>query len=601
MKLKVKMTLSLAVPIALGLGALIAVVGSAVSRKVTDVQLEMSKLVVEARADEVGRWLEGRLDVLRRMSFEDELRGGDPERRAAYLLSRHAALAADQENEFVVDAAGDFAASNGARGNDAERGYFKAIMGGADSYVSGGSVDKVTGEGCVFLTVPLLSRAGSREGVVGTVVNLRALTEVVSEVKVGDAFATIVDADFTVIAHPNADYVMNFSYAEPEKQGYSGLDGALDRMRRGEAGNQRFTDPSGRARFLVFAPVPGSGGWTINLSIPASQIYAPATMAVLILCAASAVLLAVLVAISAVLAGGIAAPVVLASHVADRLASGDLGLEGIDPAALEAAARQNDEAGVAARSVRDLAESLRTIVGTIVAAVGELQDGSGAISRTSQDLSRGAALQASNSEEVSSTVEEIAAAVKQSADNAASAEAIALKAAEDARSGAEAAGAAVAAMKTIADKVGVIDEIARQTNLLALNAAIEAARAGEAGKGFAVVAGEVRKLAERSQAAASEILDLSVRSVRTVETAGSAIRGFLPDVRRTADLVQEISAASREQSAGTDQIVRAMTQLDSVVQGTAASSEELASMAEEVAAQSESLRESVSFFRLGAS
>jgi len=173
-----------------------------------------------------------------------------------------------------------------------------------------------------------------------------------------------------------------------------------------------------------------------------------------------------------------------------------------------------------------------------------------------------------------------------------------VKSAADARDGGKAVEATVHAMKEIADKISIIEEIARQTNLLALNAAIEAARAGEHGKGFAVVASEVRKLAERSQKAAAEISELSSSSVEVAEKAGELLNKMVPDIQRTAELVQEISAASREQDTGADQINKAIQQLDQVIQQNASASEEMASTAEELASQAELLQTSISFFRV---
>jgi methyl-accepting chemotaxis protein len=215
------------------------------------------------------------------------------------------------------------------------------------------------------------------------------------------------------------------------------------------------------------------------------------------------------------------------------------------------------------------------------------------LSSASEEMSQGATEQAAAAEEASSSMEEMAANIKQSADNAMETEKIAANSAQDARDGGKSVEQTVAAMKEIAEKINIIEEIARQTDLLALNAAIEAARAGDHGKGFAVVASEVRKLAERSQTAAAEISKLSVASVEIAETAGHMLGKMVPDIQKTAELVQEISSASNEQNAGSEQINQALQQLDQVVQQNASASEEMASTAEELSAQSEELKATI--------
>jgi methyl-accepting chemotaxis protein len=197
-------------------------------------------------------------------------------------------------------------------------------------------------------------------------------------------------------------------------------------------------------------------------------------------------------------------------------------------------------------------------------------------------------------------MEEMGATIKQNAENAAATQSLAKKAARDAEEGGASVLKAVVAMKEIASKIGIIEEIARQTNLLALNAAIEAARAGEVGKGFAVVASEVRKLAERSQAAAGEITELSGTSVAVAERAGEVINRIVPDIAKTAELVEEIASSSREQTEGVAQINSALSQLDQVIQQNAASAEQLASMAEELSAQADAMKGALSFFSVNA-
>ena len=249
-------------------------------------------------------------------------------------------------------------------------------------------------------------------------------------------------------------------------------------------------------------------------------------------------------------------------------------------------------------ALEQMVERLSGVVADALSAADNVSSGSQELSASSEQVSQGATEQAASAEEASASMEEMAANIKQNADNAAQTEKIARQSAKDAEASGEAVTRAVGAMRTIAEKIGIVQEIARQTDLLALNAAVEAARAGEHGKGFAVVASEVRKLAERSQSAAAEISAMSGDTVKAAADAGEMLGRLVPDIRKTAELVSEISAACREQDIGAAQINEAIQQLDKVTQQNAGASEEMSATSEELAAQAEELQASIAFFKV---
>jgi methyl-accepting chemotaxis protein len=523
-------------------------------------------------------------------------RGGSAAVKAASELS--ARLEAIGESDQYKDAYGGIIVM-GANGivcssskaafigvNVADRDYFKSALGGA-TYVSQMILNKVTGDATVAISAPIVGLSDKPIGVCAVFMKTSAITDEMAKVKLGKSgYFAVVDRAGLFVLHPSKDVAFKVNISS-----MAGVEAVAKRALAGETGTQAYTY-AGARKVAGFSPV-SSIGWVVLPQMPEAEFLAAAIdirNAIILIALIASVLALVLLYL---LSRSISDPIKASVRYAGFIASGDLS-KPIHAAFLE----RSDEIGELAAAFKDMMANLTRVVGGIQSATTNVAQGSEEMSSTAQSMSQGAAEQAASGEEVSSSVEEMAATIKQNSDNALATEGIASKAAKEAEEGSKAVSDSVAAMGVIADKISIIEEIARQTNLLALNAAIEAARAGESGKGFAVVASEVRKLAERSQIAASEITGLSKTTVDLSQRAGRIIAGIVPDIRKTSELVQEIASASSEQSAGVDQIGKAMIQLDTVIQQNASASEEMASMSEELAGQAQQLSTAITFFKL---
>jgi methyl-accepting chemotaxis protein len=296
------------------------------------------------------------------------------------------------------------------------------------------------------------------------------------------------------------------------------------------------------------------------------------------------------VAFAALVTRSITRPVMRVVKVAENIADGDL--------RDEVMVTSTDEIGKLQIAMKEMSEKLADVIANVGSGADAVSSAAAQLSASSQSLSQGTSEQAAALEETSASLEEMSASISQNADNSRKVEQMASIGAKQAVGSGAAVQKLVQAMQVIVDKITIIEEIAYQTNLLSLNAAIEAARAGEHGKGFAVVASEVRKLAERSGAAAKEITGVAASSVTAAQDAGRMLAELVPSISKTAEMVQEVAAASNEQSSGVVQINKAMSQVDELTQRNASASEELSSTAEELSAQAEALQELIAFFRV---
>ena len=394
----------------------------------------------------------------------------------------------------------------------------------------------------------------------------------------------MLDSNGVTLAHPNPDLVNQNMLENPD------IAPIFQKVLSEKNGYQYYTF-GGVEKIMAYYQIP-STGWEVIFFVNMEIINAPLRALAIQYILFTIIAVVGVIILSALISNMFARRIYAVAHNLSEIPSGNLALE-IDRSLMD----KKDEIGDLAVSLDKMIKKLKNIVAEVIIGSQNVSGGSDQVSYTAQLLSQGSNEQAAVAEEVSSSIEEMSANIQHNADNSMQTDRIALKAAQDAEISGKAVKEAVNAMKDITSRISIIEEIARQTNLLALNAAIEAARAGEHGKGFAVVASEVRKLAERSQTAAGEIGELSVTTVEAATRAGEMLEDLVPDIKKTAELVQEISHASTEQSDGVEQINTAVNQLSTIIQQNASSSEELAATSEELTSNAQNLAGLISFFR----
>lgn len=485
------------------------------------------------------------------------------------------------ESLSVVNSKGDIVASSApeivGQINVTEQSAFQDALQGKNALSE--VILSATGNPVCMAAAPLKDRE-TPVGVLLGVINLAYLGQLyIDPVKVGQTgYAYMFDENGRVIVYPDKTQALKLN------------------MNDQDFGRELLETPTGvimytwegSAKLAAFQRSELTG-WTVVVAANRQEIFAPIqTMRTLSFTVAGVVIFLTVIIIL-MLVRSIVQPITKGAHFARSIAEGDL------TAIIEIT--QRDEIGMLMNALREMIAHLRDIVLNVKRAAGNVTEGSQALSLSAARMSQGATEQAAATEEASASIEQMLATIRQNADNAVQTEKIALKAAEDARTSGHAVTEAVNAMQAIAEKIAMIEIITNQTRMLSLNATIEATKAQEYGRGFAVVAGEVRALAERSQEATAEITKLVGASVAVAENAGAMLKQLVPDIQKTAELVQEISAASREQNAGAEQINRAILQLDQVTQQNAAASEEIAGMAEELSSQARQLQKTMASFK----
>lgn len=433
-----------------------------------------------------------------------------------------------------------------------------------------------------FAVAKAIPSQGRPLGAIGLAVRLNGITQTLDSYHFGETgYMLLVQKDGTILADPATPANVNKNVNDLSDKGYKEL------LAMSEPGLISLT---GNQWVAAFQDVPGTD-WRLVSLVRESEVMGPVYSTLRDICIITFIsVILIVMGIGLFMNRQVISPLVRIVGILNKVSQGDY--------TMTIQTNRTDEIGQTLLALNSMSQKVARVIGHVKGGSVRVSDGSNELASASRAISSGSTEQAASIEEVSASMEEMTANIQQNAGNAQETASLATHAAAQAQSGGEAVAATVLAMRQITEKTGVIEEIARQTNLLALNAAIEAARAGEHGKGFAVVAAEVRKLAEKSGQSAADISELSNKSLSVAEDAGNMLKELVPEITKTADLVQEISAASKEQAEGASQVNTALYQLDQVVQQNASASEEVAATSQALSREAELLKEAVAFFKV---
>ncbi len=568
-----------------------------------DIIFSDMKVLASSVATQIEWAIENNLSTLNALALNDILADDTVSlsEKAASLVRYHDSDAGNI-GVAVADTSGAAYTTDGVFVDMSAKMYFQQAVAGkscvSDPMLSSDNPNSMS----LIYAVPIRNNSGSIIGVLCLERDANILSSLAGSITIGKTGSPYIISNTTgdTIAHADYNHVLTQANVEKDVLKNTGTAALADihkKMRAGQEGVIKY-QYNNIEYISAYTQIPGTT-WSISCRAPFVEFTQGITSMMIAMLVVALIFIGIGIAVAVWIALRFATPLAVMQDCLESIAKGDLVISHIPMDVRQKISGRKDEIGAIGTALGVMLSKLSALTGSITQISYAVKEKSNQMSASSQEVSRGASEQAASTEEISATMEEMAANIRQNADNAAKTYSIAEQTVADSRTGGEAVQVALNAVREIAEKITVIEEIASQTNLLALNAAIEAARAGTAGKGFAVVASEVRKLAEKSSLSAAEIKEISQRTCEQAETAGRLINNVLPMITETSHLIEEIAVACKEQDSGARQITAAITQLDTVVQQNAAASEKMAAMAEEMLSDSDQLLDTVSYFDLG--